>query len=252
MLSQWCIGSKSIRKQIAWRWYQFGDLQNALRIHATSAAEAADVAALGVTTAVTVVPNGCDMPPDRLTLATSMLTPDSRWVVSIGRIHPVKRFAELIEAWDRVRPDGWRLLIAGPDEIGHAADLKVQIARLGLTSSVSLRGAVSTQEKWQLLAEADLFALASHSENFGMAIAEALASGTPVLATTGTPWNEINREGCGWWVPPSPDELAEGLRRALQTPTSELQAMGQRGQSLIVRQYAWDRQARETLKMYLP
>ena len=256
MLSQWCIGSKSIRKKLAWTLYQSRDLQNASRIHVTSQAEANDVAELGVRPHCQIIPNGCELPTEEggrtegVQIEGSMLPAEGRWAVSIGRIHPVKGFAELVDAWHRVQPQGWRLLIAGPDEVGYFAQLKERIDALGLSDSIVIRGAVSNDEKWQLLAQAELFLLASHSENFGIVIAEALASATPVVATQGTPWQELDSNRCGWWVPTTPDGLAGGLSEAVETSASELALMGDRGRRLILENYAWQQQAIKTVQMY--
>ena len=87
--------------------------------------------------------------------------------------------------------EGWRLVIAGPDEQGTLKALKAQVARLGLEESVVFPGPVYGQEKMQLLQAADVFVLPSRSENFGMGVAEALACGVPVVCTKGAPWEEL-------------------------------------------------------------
>ena len=87
--------------------------------------------------------------------------------------------------------EGWRLVIAGPDEQGTLKALKTQVARLGLEESVVFAGPVYGAEKERLLRAADVFVLPSRSENFGIAVAEALACGVPVVCTKGAPWEEL-------------------------------------------------------------
>ena len=83
-----------------------------------------------------------------------------------------------------------------------------------------------------------------------MAIAEALQSGTPVLTTTGTPWQELPEYRCGWWIPLNEATLIDALRNALDTPAAELHEMGERGRRLIREKYSWNGVAARTIEVY--
>ena len=85
----------------------------------------------------------------------------------------------------------WRLVVAGPDEQGTLKTLKEQVARLGLEESVVFADPVYGEEKWRMMAAADIFVLPTRSENFGIVVAEALACGVPVVTTKGAPWAEL-------------------------------------------------------------
>ncbi|MFM7366464.1 MAG: glycosyltransferase, partial [Sphaerospermopsis kisseleviana] len=91
------------------------------------------------------------------------------------------------KAW----PLGPVLILAGSDLVGYRKDVERMIKDLGLEDSVAITGEVSGEAKDCLLANADLFVLPSYSENFGIVVAEAMAWGRPVIASTGTPWKEI-------------------------------------------------------------
>ena len=104
----------------------------------------------------------------------------------------------LIDAWARVRPEGWLLRIAGPDEAGHQKQLEGAVSAADLSEIVSFTGPVESQMKKSAFLDADLFVLPSHSESFGMVVAEALAYSVPVLTTTATPWSILRERGCGW------------------------------------------------------
>ena len=168
----------------------------------------------------------------------------------MGRLHPVKGYAELIEAWAGLNPPGWKLAIAGPDEAGYRATLETLIAKQGLGDRVFLLGEVDDERKWSLLDQCELFVAPSRTENFGMAIAEALQSGTPVITTKGTPWRELVERDCGWWVDMSPANLEHALRKATTSHESELARMGANGQALIRERYSWDQVADRTIDLY--
>jgi glycosyltransferase involved in cell wall biosynthesis len=94
---------------------------------------------------------------------------------------------------------------------------------------------VDGAEKAAAFARADLFVLPSHSENFGIVVAEALAHGVPVLTTHATPWQDLNRHGCGRCIDlPRTDLAAEIAALA----AGDLAAMGARGRSWVRRDFS--------------
>jgi glycosyltransferase involved in cell wall biosynthesis len=98
--------------------------------------------------------------------------------------------------------------------------------------------------------DADLFVLPTHSESFGMAVAEALAHGMPVLTTTAAPWQILRDRGCGWWVDATIDGIAEGLQQATSLDTETLRAMGAKGRAFVVAEFGWKRIANLMLSTY--
>jgi glycosyltransferase involved in cell wall biosynthesis len=88
---------------------------------------------------------------------------------------------------------------------------------------------------------ASLFLLPSRSENFGLVIAEALASGVPALVTDTTPWSDLTPNRAGWCVPW--EEYAPALASALFTTHDELRVMGRSGRSWVANEYSWSRAA---------
>jgi glycosyltransferase involved in cell wall biosynthesis len=251
MLADWALGHKALKKKLAWNLYQKRDLEAAACLVASSEFEQSDVAALLPDSRVAVVPNGCDERPKDLKIQHER--PDGetvRWALAIGRLHPVKGYAELIEAWAKVIPRGWKLAIAGPDEGGYRAILEKLIATYNLQETVILPGAVDDARKWSLLDQCELFIAPSRTENFGMAIAEALQSGTPVITTRGTPWREIEEHDCGLWIHDDPQTLERILAEATATEAERLREMGRNGRRLIQAKYTWKRVAAETLALY--
>jgi len=156
----------------------------------------------------------------------------------------------LIQAWAQVRPKNWCLRIAGPDEAGHRKQVERAAAAAGIAESVSFIGEVAPQAKQSEFSKADLFVLPSYSESFGMAVAEALAHGLPVLTTTGTPWASLQQNGCGWWVEPTTDGLAAGLRVATALERDALCAMGAKGRQFVKAEFSWEYAAERLVAAY--
>jgi glycosyltransferase involved in cell wall biosynthesis len=168
----------------------------------------------------------------------------------LGRIYPVKGLLMLVEAWARTCPRGWRLVIAGPDEAGHLAQVQKKVVGAGLQDVISFPGPMHGKAKTAALYAAELFILPSHSESFGMAVAEALAHEVPVLTTTAVPWPQLTECGCGWRVAPTPEGLAEGLRQATTCGSTTLRAMGGVGRNLIAEDFGWPQVAADFRALY--
>jgi glycosyltransferase involved in cell wall biosynthesis len=243
MLEPWAFRHKHAKKKVAWWLYQRRDLGRAQCHITTGEAEAGNVRRLELGVPIATIPNGVDVPKDRRPRieTESMICGRARTALFLGRIYPIKGLPMLVEAWSRVRPVGWRLRIAGPDEAGHQKQVEKAVADAGLIDIISFLGPVDRELKSDLFGDADIFVLPTYSENFGMAIAEALAHGLPVLTTTGAPWPMLQETGCGWWVEPSVDGLAEGLRAATSLAPEMLQQMGEKGRSLVSKQFSWNR-----------
>lgn len=239
MLEPWALRQKALKKRAAWRAYQRADIAHAAAVHATSEAEAEALRALGVTRPIAVIPHGVDLPPlpavRRRASANAVRT-----ALFLSRIHPKKGLPLLIEAWARVRPENWRLLIAGPDSGGHRKEIVALARRLGVSDVVTIRSAAFGEEKEALWRNSALMALPTYSENFGNVIAEAQARAIPVITTTGTPWREISEIGAGWRVAPTIDAIEGALRKATALPMEILQAMGARGRGLMKERFSWN------------
>jgi glycosyltransferase involved in cell wall biosynthesis len=250
MLEPWALKHKKWKKTIAWSVYQRRDLASANCHHATAEPEARNIERLGLEVPISMIPNGVDLPEDASLSTRSGLGNKEKAALFIGRIYPVKGLPMLVEAWAQTRPKDWQLRIAGPDEAGHRRQIEHSISAAGLDELVAFLGPLEGRAKQSAFSEADLFVLPSHSESFGMVVAEALAHGLPVLTTTATPWPMLRDHDCGWCVDPSVAGLKEGLRQATSCDIGTLRAMGERGQAFVANEFGWARIATQFLEIY--
>lgn len=234
-LDPWALNHKRKKKQLALMLYQWWVLRAAAMYMVTSEPECGSVRRLGLNQPVAIVPNGVDVPVH----LEARRRADVRTLLFLSRLHPGKGLLDLVEAWATVRQPGWRIVIAGGDEGGHRAEVESLIYQKGLASDFSWVGFVNGDAKQACFAQADVFVLPTYSENFGIAIAEALAHGLPVITTTGAPWPGLLTHRCGWWVEPGVPGITSALTQALACSPDELNAMGQRGRQWVADRYAW-------------
>lgn len=136
-------------------------------------------------------------------------------VLFLGRIHPKKGCDLLIEAFARIaeKDNALQLVMAGPDQTGWQTQLQNQAQELHIAERITWTGMLRGDLKWGAFYAADAFILPSHQENFGIAVAEALACGVPVLISNKVNiWREIQTDGVGIVG----DDTVEGTKKTLQ------------------------------------
>jgi len=224
-------------------------MDHAACLQADSEQEAENFRRAGYRGPVSIIPNGIDLneyaPGDPSEAEAHWPQLGGRpVVVFMSRLSPEKGLDMLIPLWaELVRSGAHReavLVLAGPDDRGYQKVVEGMIDRHAIRSHVLLTGMVQGQKQLALLRRADLFILPSHSENFGIVVLEALACETPVITTTGTPWQELETADAGRWVLPARPDLTRALRELLDMSQSQRKAMGQRGRQLVERNYTWD------------
>jgi glycosyltransferase involved in cell wall biosynthesis len=283
-LTPWALRYKWWKKIPALLLYQYHDLAKARAFHVTMPAEEKDLRRLRLHQPVTVAPLGIEIPPEE---KRSQGDNTPRDLLFLGRLHPVKNLDGLLHAWARLpssRRCGWRLIFAGPDDVGYQQELVSLARRLDLpvadltpilpfgkkqihggqevplewyqnqlrnrTEQIIFTGAVYGEAKSWLYRHARFFILPSHSENFGDVILTALANGVPAIATIGTPWQCLPTAQCGWWIEPTPEALADTLAQAMTMPPGQYAAWGVNARALAARDFSWQRTADTLLEAY--
>jgi glycosyltransferase involved in cell wall biosynthesis len=202
-------------------------------LHVTSQNEAEESRRRVTRARVEIVENGVEIPnetPDRL------WTPDGTLrLLFIGRLDPKKGIENLLRALKRL-DEKVGLVVCGTGEPGYASSLRMLATELKLSGRVKFAGQMDGQAKSQAFWNADICVVPSHTENFAMVVAEALAHGVPVIASRGTPWKELVERQCGLWVENDPSSLAQAIT---ELQGWNLSQMGKNGRLWMEQRFSW-------------
>lgn len=237
-LDPWALQQARLMKQAFLLLLENRTLRRAAAIHYTADAERAaapdEVRALPAI----VVPNVVDA----RAFAGIARAPaaDRLDVLVLGRIHPMKGFDVLLPAWRHVVAAEPRahLVIAGRDEGGTRGWIEARAREAGISGSLTFTGHLDEAGRAEVLSRAALLAAPSHRENFGIAVAEAMAAGLPVVISDRVNiCDDIARVNAGLVVPLAERPLAEALLRVLRDGAARAE-MGARGRALVADRYA--------------
>jgi glycosyltransferase involved in cell wall biosynthesis len=235
MLDPWFAGQnrlKHLLKRLVWSFVQGPVLRDAHAVLFTCAEERrlAEGAFPGHAFSSRIVAFGTAAPPpaDPAQIAAFRATVptlgEHPYLLFLGRLHPKKGLDLLVEAFAGIAPSQLELdlVIAGPDPAGLQSKLMARANGLGIGKRIHWSGMLSGAAKWGAFRGADAFVLPSHQENFGIAVAEAMACGVPVLISNKVNiWREV--EACGGGLVTGDDAAAfqKFLARWLALPEAE-------------------------------
>lgn len=178
-------------------------------------------------------PNGFDLesfkalPPKGLLLDRYPELRGRRLIVFFGRITKKKGLDILVDAFLQIREEvlGAHLVIAGPiDDLGLIRELQRRIRDSGAADRVTFTGMMQKEHRFSALVDGELFVLPSMSENFGMAVVEAMLCRIPVIVSSGVGISKaIEQAGAGEVIAPKSENLAEALRRLLKNRELRMQ-----------------------------
>lgn len=251
MLEPWIVKRNYWTKKLpALLLYQKKAIKSADLIHATAESEKENILKLKYNDKVAVVPNSVDLSEIKLKDEWSI----KRQALFLSRVHVKKGVELLIDAVTELRRGGECLdvsfIVAGEGDKEYREGIQRRIVESGLQDVVKLVGGIYGEQKWMAYRNADVFVLPTFSENFGIAIAEALASGTPVITTQGTPWKDLETDSCGCWIKTDVKSLADALRKMLSLNEIELKTLGFNARRLIERKYSAEQTAKRMFELY--
>lgn len=212
---------KHLKKWLYWPWAEYNVLKDANGVLFTSEGEKSQAAkSFGLYKANGLVVNAGIKAPevDPLHARDAFLKvfPElegNQFMLFMGRIHPIKGCDNLIKVFSefaRVNPQ-LHLVMAGPDVIGWKSFLQNLAKELKIEDRITWAGMIEDEVKWGAICASDCLVLPSHTENFGMVVAEALACSIPVIITNKVNiWKDIENEKAGFVI----DDSVEGLREA--------------------------------------
>ncbi|PQV62480.1 Glycosyltransferase involved in cell wall bisynthesis [Abditibacterium utsteinense] len=258
MIEPWILARSPKKKSLVRRLYQDRVLTNASCLHALCDPEAQHLRELGFRTPIAVLPNGiklddfATLPPQDTLSKRFPILEGRKVILFLSRVHPKKGLLHLIEAWSQLSLefDSWQLVIAGPDNLGHRAEVEQAIEAHNLANQVTFMGTVNGTEKLAVLSAANIFVLPSFSEGFSMAILEAMACRLPVLLTPGCNFSEAVQAGAATEVTPDAQSVQNGLRHLLELTDSDRLEMGQKGYNLVKANYTWDQVGKDMIDVY--
>ncbi|MGF1494852.1 MAG: hormogonium polysaccharide biosynthesis glycosyltransferase HpsP [Microcoleaceae cyanobacterium] len=226
------------------------NLAGAAAIHFTSPEEARISERFGVETKDLVIPLGVYAPKAQKTETSS----GPPLILFMSRIEPKKGLEILIQALEQVLVSGtsFRFVLAGSNaqDPDYENQIKQRIQQSPLNTHTELPGFVTGEAKIRLLQQADLFILPSFYENFGIAVAEAMVAGVPVIVSKGVQiWPEVEQADAGWVGTCDPESITTLIRTALENP-AERKRRGHQARSYAMKNYSWDAIAQRITQAY--
>ncbi|MCB0192828.1 MAG: glycosyltransferase [Anaerolineae bacterium] len=255
MLTGWSLQQGGRKKQLYLKLAERANLNQAQALHFTASLEQQEAAVLNLKPPGFVIPLGLAVPDAIPTAREALrqhlhLPPDEPIILFMARLHPKKGLDYLISALGNLLDRRFTLVIAGSGAPGYEAKIKRLLSRANLTQRTIMPGFVQGHTKDLFLQGADLLALTSHSENFGVAVLEALAAGIPVLVTPGVALAPIIQQHVlGYVTELRPQSIERTLSHVLNHP-NEGQAIGQAARQFILENYTWDNIAGKLATVY--
>jgi len=251
------LTKKKQLKQIYGSLLEKPNLAGAAAIHFTSQEEAKVSARFGAVTRDLVIPLGVDVP--QLPVAGIVrqqlgIDRDIPLILFMSRIDRKKGLDLLIPALLNLQAAGidFHFVLAGgnPQNPDYESVINHQINTYNLKSRSTITGFVQGELKLGLLQDADLFVLPSYYENFGIAVAEAMAVGTPVVISDRVHiWQEIAAASAGWITSCEVATLTAAILEALQSSSIRKQR-GENARRLVQEKYSWSAIALQTIQAY--
>jgi glycosyltransferase involved in cell wall biosynthesis len=264
LLCEWSLQQSSKKKQAYLKLIERANLDRARSIHLTCQQERDDVLALNFKSPTFILPLALtDIPaqiPDAANLLRQSLNcpTDEPIILFLSRLHYKKGLDYLIPALGKLRDRHFTFVIAGNGTPAYEAEIHALLVQSGIGDRTRMVGFVEGDRKDLFIQGADLFALTSHSENFGISVLEALVVGTPVLITPGVGLATVVRDNdLGYVANLDVEAITEALDRFLSDSVSmasdrenRIKPMGMRARQFTIENFNWDKIATDLIRVY--
>ncbi|MDY7048034.1 MAG: hormogonium polysaccharide biosynthesis glycosyltransferase HpsP [Microcystis panniformis WG22] len=242
-------------KQIYANFLEKPNLAAAAAVHFTSQQECQTAERFNIKTKDIVIPLGVDFFNPQALPVTGFDLPENKPIILyMSRLDPKKGLDLLLPSLERLLEKGldFHFVLAGgnPQDREYENRIKNQIERSILGKNTTITGFVTGEVKNSLLARADLFVLPSHYENFGIAVAEAMAAGIPVVISDRVDLHPaVTAADAGWVTACQLEDLTNTLATAITNPEIR-QQRGKNARYLVLNQYSWSAIADQLLTVY--
>lgn len=256
LLCEWSLKQSMQKKQAYLKLIERSNLDRAQAIHLTCQQEQDDVLALNFKSPTFVLPLALTEIPAQIPDAANLLRQslncpeDEPIILFLSRLHYKKGLEYLIPALGKLRDRRFTFVIAGNGTPAYEAEIQALLVASGIDDRTQMVGYVEGEQKDLLIQGADLFALTSHSENFGISVLEALVVGTPVLVTPGVGLATVVRDhDLGYVTELDIEAITQTLDRYLAAP-DRAKMMGTRAREFTLEHYTWDKIATDLVRVY--
>jgi glycosyltransferase involved in cell wall biosynthesis len=177
---------------------------------------------------------------------------DRRLVVNLGRINFKKGLDILVRSFAQIARgrEDLRLVLAGPDNEGYGNRVRRWLAEEDVLGQTTFTGLLEGEDRFAVMRQAEVFALPSYTENFGLAVVEAMASGVPVVISDQVNlWPEVSKAEAGLVVPCAVDATTRALRELLDDPV-RARRMGRNGRRWVVEHLPWEVVGTQMVRVY--
>ena len=238
--------SSTFFKKLSLKWRLLDDLNRAACVHVTCEEEMEHCRNLGVTSPIAVIPN-----PVEIKDYPYKKEDHVRRIGYLGRVSRRKNIEGLINAFYELGDEAKNaeLLIIGGGDEQYELELRQLVEKYHL-DNVIFAGFLSGEEKDRALASCSVIAMPSEFENLGNVVLEGLVRGIPCIATTGSPWEELRAQNCGWWVPYTQEDITYAVRSAINVTDDKLKVLGRNGRRLTEERYSVETIAQKMKALY--
>lgn len=254
-LCEWSLRQSARKKQIYLKFIERANIKNAQALHLTSLQEQQEVANLNINTPALVLPHGLSIPPiikdARQRLREYLKLPASEPIILfLSRLHHKKGLEYLIPALSKLAHHRFTFVLAGSGSPEYEAEIESLLEKNNIRNRTHIAGFVRGEIKDLLIQGSDLFALTSHSENFGVAVLEALAAGLPVIVTPGVALASVVQENqLGYVTQLDVSAIASAIENYFINP-QQAKEISARAYQFIQENYTWDNIATKMIKAY--
>jgi glycosyltransferase involved in cell wall biosynthesis len=256
LLCEWSLQQSQHRKQAYLKLIERANLDRANAIHLTCQQEQDDLLTLKLRSPTFVLPLALTAIPAQIPDADRLLRQnlgcplDEPIILFLSRLHYKKGLDYLIPALGQLRDRRFTFVIAGNGTPVYEAEIQALLLAAGIENRTRMVGFVEGDQKQLLIQGSNLFALTSHSENFGISVLEALVVGTPVLVTPGVGLATIIRDRELGHVPDlNIEAIVQAIDQCLSDP-DRVNQMGEQARQFSSEYYNWERIAAELIGVY--